>query len=69
MQDAAYFRLRAKFYLELAQRMSLHVDSEFFFIQAEHCLARASELEMQRGTVPPIDEDQLSFAPGVMRQS
>jgi hypothetical protein len=53
MQDAAYFRSRAEMYFELARRMSLHVDSEFFCIQAEHCLARATELEAEDSSVAP----------------
>ena len=52
MQDAQYFRSQAEMYFELAQRMSLHVDSEFFCIQAEHCLARASELESESEQQP-----------------
>jgi hypothetical protein len=53
MQDAAYFRSRAEFYFELARRMSLHVDSEFFAIPAEHCLARATELDAEGQSAPP----------------
>jgi hypothetical protein len=52
MQDAQYFRSQAEMYFELAQRMSLHVDSEFFCIQAEHCLARATELESESEQQP-----------------
>lgn len=45
MQDAAYFYARAELYFELARRMSLHVDSEYFAILAERCHARAIELD------------------------
>lgn len=47
MRDAHYFRSRAEFYFELARRMSVDVDAEYFCIQAEHCLARAIELESE----------------------
>jgi hypothetical protein len=57
MRDAHYFRSQAERYFELARLMSLHVDSEYYSIQAEHCLARASELEARGAPpAPPADE-------------
>ena len=53
MQDAQYFRSQAELYFELSQRMSLHDDVEYFCIQAEHCLARAMELESESKQQPP----------------
>lgn len=47
MQDAHYFRSQAELYRELALRMSIDVDAEYCRIQAEHCLARAIELEIE----------------------
>ena len=55
MQDAAYFHSRAELYFELARRMSLHVDSEYFAILAERCHIRAIELEAQRRPPPAGD--------------
>ena len=56
MRDAHYFRSQAERYFELARLMSLHVDSEYYSIQAEHCLARATELEAQAAPASPAGE-------------
>jgi hypothetical protein len=52
MQDAQHFRSQAERYFELARLMSLKTDAEYFCIQAEHCLARATELESK--SLPPV---------------
>lgn len=47
MQDAHYFRSQAELYRELALCMSVRTDAEYCRIHAEHCLARAIELETE----------------------
>ena len=47
MQDAHHFRSQAELYHELARRMSVRSDAEYCRIHAEHCLARAIELETE----------------------
>jgi hypothetical protein len=43
--DAHHFRSQAQLYFELAERMSLRGDAEYYRIIAERCRARAIELE------------------------
>lgn len=52
MQDAGYFRAQAELYFELARRMSVASDAQYFRGNAERHLASAVELEAR-----PADSD------------
>jgi hypothetical protein len=50
MQNAGYFRAQAELYFELARRMSVPSDAQYFRGNAERHLANAEELEAH----PPV---------------
>ena len=58
MHDAPYFREQAQLYFELARRMSVPSDAEYFRGTAERCLTSAREMERrpQRSAAPQQTE-------------
>jgi len=53
MLDANYFRSQAELNFELARRMSVPGDAEYFRHSAEECLERAAVLEALVPASPP----------------
>jgi hypothetical protein len=61
VQDAHYFRSQAELYFELARRMSLRRDAEYFRVSAERLVSTAVDLEQQ----PESTSAPSSSAPAI----